>query len=198
MIYTYQIIDGFEALLGPEIIHIPMLVTLLAIMGYPDDATEEQKSYLRRLYWYSAFFHGFCSLHHLLKRAPSKTVPWMTNITQNLAIFLIVGQGYLIITSTTLVIYSYQEEEKETFTDDQKKWQFWAFLELFTITGITISAILFNLLRFLMPTRIYIYYLHIALPHMISPKQISKLWRPGKIGFPKELLNDESACKKKL
>ena len=36
MIYTYQIIDGFETLLGPETIHIPMLITLVWQMGFPE------------------------------------------------------------------------------------------------------------------------------------------------------------------
>ena len=70
MIHTYQIIDGFEALLGPETIHVPMFVILIALMGYPGDESAEEAPEIRKMWWTSAFYHFFASWHHIAKRFP--------------------------------------------------------------------------------------------------------------------------------
>ena len=107
MIYTYQIIDGFESLLGPETIHIPMLISLLTFMGYPE-GEESYEISARKLWWYSVLFHFFCAVHRLLR---STRWVWAENVAPLLSVLLIVGQGYLTITSTLIVISSVEAEK---------------------------------------------------------------------------------------
>ena len=69
MIFTYQIIDGFETLIGPETIHIPMLISLVWQMGYPEiSEIEEHYLHARKLYWISLVYHGLSAGHLLTKR----------------------------------------------------------------------------------------------------------------------------------
>jgi len=67
MIFTFQIIDGFETLLGPETIHIPMFISVLVFMRYPEEDTPNLV-HSRELWYQAAFFHGIASLHHLARR----------------------------------------------------------------------------------------------------------------------------------
>ena len=195
MIYTYQIIDGFESLLGPETIHIPIFLSLVFFIGTPEGETDERDR-SNNLFWQSAIFHFTCAFYHLLTRLRTCNYCFQY-LSQIFAIFLIIGQAHLMITATILVIHSIAEEKSEHFTADQKKWQFWALLELLSIAAITISGILFNLIRYLAPTRIYIYYLQIALPMATTSEQCSMLWRPHKIPFPENLKQDQDSCEKK-
>ena len=100
-----------------------------------------------------------------------------------------------------VIVFNTTRDEKimtdEEFTEERRKWQFWAFLELFQISAIIISALLYNLIRFLTPTKIYPYYLAIAFQNKITVDQISTLWDRKKIAFPQDLVDDNMACEKK-
>ena len=71
-----------------------------------------------------------------------------------------------------VIVFNTTRDEKiltdEEFTEERRKWQFWAFLELFQISAIILSALLYNLIRFLTPTKIYPYYLAIAFQNKIT------------------------------
>jgi len=82
-------------------------------------------------------------------------------------------------------------------THERRKWQFWAFLELFSIVAIIIAAFLYNLCRFLTPGKIYLYYLLIALRPQTTVKRQAQLWKDNKLQFPDELKNDKAAMLKK-
>ena len=114
MLHTYQIIDGFEALLGPETIHIPMFIALIALMGYPGEDTGEEAPYIRKMWWTSAFYHFCASAHHIAKRFPKAR---SRNIMQNLGVALILIQVYLTVRSMIVVwrlrLVEYRKEEDE-------------------------------------------------------------------------------------
>ena len=102
MIYTYQIIDGFETLLGPETIHIPMFISLVGFMGYPDEEAEHTL-HNKWLWWTAAVYHFFASWHHLGKRHPWV---WSHYLLQNLAVFLIIMQCFVTVKSMTIVFHT--------------------------------------------------------------------------------------------
>ena len=109
MIYTYQIIDGFESLLGPETIHLPMVISLVAFMRYPTGEADHWAN-ARELWWQAVIFHAGCTVHNLLKRS---RVAWSANTSQLLVVLLIIGQAYLTITSMLIVINSIGHEKNE-------------------------------------------------------------------------------------
>ena len=89
-----------------------MLAALLMFMHYPEGDTVTETN-VRILWWISALFHLFCSIHHPLKRY---RVNWAANLTSVFSILLIVGQGYLTIISTLIVINSLAAEKTEHFS----------------------------------------------------------------------------------
>ena len=107
MIYTYQIVDGFETLLGPETIHIPMVIALVWQMKFPE-LTDNEEHYLhaRKLYWISLVYHGLATVHLLTKR---HGWAWTSNLSQYL-ILLIIGQVYLTINAMVIVFNTTKEE----------------------------------------------------------------------------------------
>ena len=178
MIHTYQIIDGFEAILGPETIHIPMFVTLVAFMGYPREESEVLDD-IRRMWWTAVIYHFFASWHHLGKRHPWV---WQHYLLQNLSVALIVLQVFLGVNSMAIVWRTYLiESTEEEFSPELRRWQFWAFTEVFCIASIVLSAILHNFIRFFSPGKIYQYYFTMAVQNNITPDEISTLWNNEKL-----------------
>ena len=121
MIFTYQIVDGFETLIGPETLHFPMLVTLLWQMGYPE-ITDPEEHYLhaRKLYWISLLYHGLAALHLLTKR---HGYAWSSNLSQYL-ILLVIGQVYLTINAMVIVFSTTKDETDESteLTEARRRW----------------------------------------------------------------------------
>ena len=183
MIHTYQIIDGFETLIGPETIHIPMFIALVGFMGFPEEDFEHTLQ-SKNLWWAAAFYHFFASTHHLSKRHPSM---WSHPVLQNIAVGLIILQCFVTVKAMTIVFHTnLSESVGEEFTEERRKWQFWAFLELFCVASIIASAVLFNLIRFFTPGKIYHYYLGIALRTRTTAEQISQLWNEKKLEMPED------------
>ena len=77
-----------------------------------------------------------------------------------------------------LYLIEYLEEE---MTAEQKRWQFWAFLELFCVASLILSAVLHNLIYFLSPGKIYQYYFTMSLRNEVSAEEIGKLWKNKKL-----------------
>ena len=94
-------IDGFEALLGPELLHIPMFIALL-VLGYPKHSclAPEAIALAIKLWWVAVIFHFFASWHLLGKR---HSFIWAHPMAQNLAPVMIVLQCYLSLCSMQIV-----------------------------------------------------------------------------------------------
>ena len=90
------------------------------------------------------------------------------------------------------------EQSGEEFLHERRKWQFWAFLELFSVASIIASAFLYNAIRFFSPGKIYNYYLQIALQNKMTTTQISQLWKKKKLRIPENLKDDVTTNERKL
>ena len=68
MIYNVSILQGYTALIGSSLIHIPMLIAQLVFVRLPGEYEDYYDVFPEAPYWYvlSAFMHVILAVIHIL------------------------------------------------------------------------------------------------------------------------------------